>query len=400
MSALIHLIYCSAATRPMNESELRKLLVKARAKNARLGITGILLYENGSFFQVLEGVPEVIDRLFNEICQDNRHNKVSTIIRESIFKRAFSEWTMGYPNVSLQELDEIIGLNDFFAEGSSLTEITPGRAKKILAAFRDGRWRAKVRYTSSPEPEAHTKQLVMQPATMVTPKVSFAFQPMINAVAGTVGAYEAILRGQHDEAFPDIAQQIGDAEWSYFDTNCRAIAISMAAKLGLPCDLHLSFVARRVEDAREAISASLDAAEKNNIEPSRIILQIDQDRLIGERDHFAQIIEEYRGAGLRISIDHFGSGQASFNLLELLRPEMISLNAQLVRDINNSGPRQAIVLGLKQTCTDLGIDLVAKHIETVAELGWFVSEGIELLQGNVIASPAFERLPSISWPLV
>ena len=399
MVTLIHLIYCSAAVQPMQESELRELLVKARAKNARLGITGMLLYENGSFFQVLEGTAVVVDRLFDEISQDVRHTKVSTIIREPIAKRAFGEWTMGYSSVSQQELDELIGLNDFFSKGSSFTEITPGRAKKLLAAFREGRWRTKVKYTLSPDLGADAKKLVMQPATMMTPKVSFSFQPVINVANGTVKAYEAILCGQHNEAFPDILPQIGDIEWSYFDTNCRAIAISMAAKLGLSCDLHLSFIARRVEDAQAAISASLEAAEKNGIEPSRIVLQIDQDKLIGEREQFAKIIEEYRGSGLRISIDHFGSGLASLNLLALLRPEMISLDAQLVQDIDKNGPRQAIVLGLKQTCTDLGIDMMAKNIETLGEFKWFVDEEVELLQGNYIASPAFEQLPSPNMPL-
>lgn len=398
MPSLIHLIYCSAAKTPLQDADLRQLLVRARAKNARLGITGMLLYENGSFFQILEGVPETVDQLFQQISQDERHTKVTTIIHEPIVKRAFAEWTMGYSNVSPEELDEIVGMNDFFTDGSSFTQINPGRAKKLLSAFRDGRWRSKVKYAIAPDPGHGNEAMLMRPATMLNPKVSFAFQPIIDARSTSVIAYEAIIRGQNNEAFSDILPLIEDQEWSYFDTSCRAIAISLAAKLGLSCSLNINFMASRLEDAHTAIGSSLDAAEKNGIEPSRIILQIDQARLIDEPEQFARIIEEYRGAGLRISINQFGSGRAGLNLLEPLRPEMISLNAKLVRGIDKNGPRQAIVLGLLQTCNDLGIDLVAKHIEKMEEYEWFCQEGINLMQGDLIVSPGFELLPCPIYP--
>jgi len=398
MDPLIHLIYCSAATAPMTDEGLQTLLAAARAKNARLGVTGMLLHENGSFFQVLEGPGAALRTLFEEIKQDPRHAKVATIINEPIAKRAFGEWTMGYSTASAADLDRIVGLNDFFTGGSSFTGINPGRAKKLLAAFRDGRWRTKVKYTAKPDAAGGSRTSIMQPATMATPKVSFAFQPVIDTQTSTVAAYEAIVRGQNNEEFPQILPLIGDSEWSYFDTGCRAIAISMAAKLGLDCALHLNFVARRVDDAHCAIAASLDAAEKNGIEPSRIVLRIDQDKLIGERQGLANIVEEYRGAGLRISIDHFGAGRASLNMLELMRPEMILLDGKLIRDIDSNGPRQAIVRGIVRTCRDLGIDIVTEGVETEGEFLWCADEGIELFQGFFFAKPGFEHLPVAFYP--
>lgn len=392
MSSLIHLIYSSAATKHFTDNEMVQLLIKSRAKNARLGITGMLLFENGSFFQILEGSPEHVDDLYKQICEDPRHAKVVTIIREPIPKRAFGDWTMGYSKISPEELDEITGFNDFFTNGSSFTQVNMGRAKKLLAAFREGRWRSKVKYTALPEILQPDKPGI-RPIGMHIPKVSFSYQPIIDANNLSTVAYEALIRGQNSEDFGEVLPKIAEKEWTQFDTGCRAIAISLAAKLGLSCNLHLNYMARYVEDARAAIHSTLDAAERNGIEPSRIVLEIDQDQLLGDFQHFANIIDEYRGAGLRISIDHFGAGRAGLNLLEPLRPEMISLNLQLVRDIDSNGPRQAIMHGLVQTCTDLGIDIIAKHIETSAEYHWLLEEGINLMQGNIIAAPEFEKLP-------
>lgn len=393
MSApLIHLIYTSASTQYFESNALLALLEKARAKNASLGITGMLLFENGSFFQILEGQESAVDAIYKTISQDNRHDKVVTIIREPIAKRSFAEWTMGLGGTNTQELDEIVGLNDFFTSGKSFEGTSPGRAKKLLDAFRQGRWRSKVSYTKPIE----TIAMLPTPAQSVasiSPKISFAFQPIIAAREAEVVGYEAYLCGPNSESFNQILPTISEHEWTYFDTSGRAKAIDLAARLGLQHNLHLNFMARHLQDARGAIRSTLEAAERENIDPSRLVLEIDQDRLIGEPKEIGKIIEEYRGAGLRISIDHFGEGRAGLNLLEPLRPEMISLSAVLVQGIASNGSRQAILRGILQTCNDLGIDLVTKHVENIDDYQWLYDEGVNLFQGNLIAKEAFEELP-------
>ncbi len=91
MKSLIHLIYSSAATRELSEEDLMHLLDRARRKNSKLDVTGMLLYAEGSFFQVLEGEALTVDELFRIIAQDERHTQVVTIIREPIPTRAFGE---------------------------------------------------------------------------------------------------------------------------------------------------------------------------------------------------------------------------------------------------------------------------------------------------------------------
>lgn len=391
-SPLIHLIYTSAATQYFESNTLLTLLEKARAKNASLGVTGMLLFENGSFFQILEGQESAVDDLYKTIAQDNRHEKCVTIIREPIAKRSFAEWTMGLGGANAQELDKMVGLNDFFSSGKSFEGTSPGRAKKLLEAFRQGRWRSKVNYTK-PADTILVSPIAEQTVATISPKISFAFQPIISAREAQVVGYEAYLCGPHNESFHDILPTISEQEWTFFDTTGRAKAIALASRLGLKHNLHLNFMARHLQDARGAIRATLEAAERENIDPSRLVLEIDQDRLIGEPKEIGKIIEEYRGAGLRISIDHFGEGRAGLNLLEPLRPEMISLSAILVQGIASNGSRQAILRGILQTCNDLGIDLVTKHVENIDDYQWLYDEGVDLFQGNLIAKEVFEELP-------
>lgn len=138
---MIHLIYCSATSRELSTKELEEILEQSRANNAKAGLTGMLLYEDGAFFQVLEGEAEAVETLYGKIEQDERHTRVMKLIAEPIEEREFGEWTMGYPKVTRQDLQEIPGLNDFFAEGRSFLDLEPGRARTLMAAFKKGKWR-------------------------------------------------------------------------------------------------------------------------------------------------------------------------------------------------------------------------------------------------------------------
>src|ERR1700733_6276562 len=99
--SLEHIIYASAAAQDFSASQLAELLEKARVANEREGLTGMLLHtdSDGSFFQVLEGAPESIDRLLQKLKLDKRHSNFTIIIREPIAERSFADWTMGFASV-------------------------------------------------------------------------------------------------------------------------------------------------------------------------------------------------------------------------------------------------------------------------------------------------------------
>ncbi|MDD1617775.1 MAG: hypothetical protein CG439_2841 [Methylococcaceae bacterium NSP1-2] len=70
------LVYVSIATRKMSDNDLQTLLEKARKKNEGSAITGMLLYRDGFFAQVLEGELKDIEDLFAIISRDERHRRL------------------------------------------------------------------------------------------------------------------------------------------------------------------------------------------------------------------------------------------------------------------------------------------------------------------------------------
>jgi hypothetical protein len=139
--SMIHCIYASRATANPSEAEIQRLLARARNINGERGITGMLLLIEGSFFQVLEGDAEMVDKTYETIARDARHDRVTLIIREPISKRSFGEWSMGFTAVDRTDAQEAVGENDFFGSAECLERINAGRAKKLLVAFGAGRWR-------------------------------------------------------------------------------------------------------------------------------------------------------------------------------------------------------------------------------------------------------------------
>ena len=140
---LVHqVIYSSAAVAPFSEAELTELLAKARINNGRLGVTGMLLYHEGSFLQALEGDERVLDDLFTKIGKDKRHHRVVTLLRRGVDERLFNQWQMGFASTKGLPAN-IPGFSEYLRLRGNPIE-SANVAARLLGAFRDGRFRSYV----------------------------------------------------------------------------------------------------------------------------------------------------------------------------------------------------------------------------------------------------------------
>lgn len=84
--------FCSA--------ELGKLADTSSANNKAKDLSGILLCDEGSVLQVLEGDRTSVEELFKNITTDRRVSNPLVLIQREIDKREFAEWSMGYRNAA------------------------------------------------------------------------------------------------------------------------------------------------------------------------------------------------------------------------------------------------------------------------------------------------------------
>jgi hypothetical protein len=130
---LISLVYCSSASQPLSDMELADLLATSRRNNDAHDITGLLLYREGEFVQILEGDRYDVDQAMARINADLRHADVRVLLEEPLHARRFSDWTMGYQPMAIPSPGEILGYRDSFDDlrmgdhdmmGRALMELT------------------------------------------------------------------------------------------------------------------------------------------------------------------------------------------------------------------------------------------------------------------------------------
>ncbi|MEE2526879.1 BLUF domain-containing protein [Hyphobacterium sp. HN65] len=93
---LTRMIYVSRAAGALETAEVDDILEAARINNARLDITGLLLFDGTNFMQLLEGPNSDLQSLFETIAADKRHENVIRILLEDTEERQFPGWSMGY----------------------------------------------------------------------------------------------------------------------------------------------------------------------------------------------------------------------------------------------------------------------------------------------------------------
>ena len=90
-----HIVYCSQAAQYMDKEALEKIITTAKRHNPKFGITGLLVYGSGIFFQWLEGPRDNVTSLFKMISADPRHADVVLLTKEDEFReRLFPNWDM------------------------------------------------------------------------------------------------------------------------------------------------------------------------------------------------------------------------------------------------------------------------------------------------------------------
>ena len=106
---MYQLIYTSEATLPFPDEMLKALLGQARRWNEQVGLTGVLLYNDAHFVQVLEGSAKALDDLFGKLLRDVRHHNVVLLARGPIAARRFGDWAMSFHAVEPAQLARVRG---------------------------------------------------------------------------------------------------------------------------------------------------------------------------------------------------------------------------------------------------------------------------------------------------
>lgn len=135
MSEIFHLVYFSKAAEDLSYTDIREILEVSRRNNAQLGITGMLIFRDGLFLQILEGSEEAVRKVLAAIRDDDRNYSVRVLIEAGGQERLFADWAMAFHDGDITT-ESSASLDDLFKAVTSgvlsqRTSIVP-----ILKKFR------------------------------------------------------------------------------------------------------------------------------------------------------------------------------------------------------------------------------------------------------------------------
>lgn len=96
MDKVFHLVYLSHAKDNITYSDIQEILSSSKKNNTVNEISGVLLFRDGYFLQLLEGKEEAVLETLSRIIKDRRQHHLQTIIEVNSNQRIFQNWTMNF----------------------------------------------------------------------------------------------------------------------------------------------------------------------------------------------------------------------------------------------------------------------------------------------------------------
>ncbi len=218
------------------------------------------------------------------------------------------------------------------------------------------------------------------------------FQPIVTVPEATLYAHECLLRGRDtDGALVPAGRLFGAATAAdllfQLDRAARVTAVTRAAEAGTDGRLFINFAPNALYDPSFCLRTTLAAMEKVAYTPDRVVFEVVETERITDLAHLKYILGAYREMGFGIALDDLGSGYASLTLLTELKPDIVKLDMDLIRNVHDSPVKAAIARHLLSAAREMGITTLAEGVETAAEWAWIRGEGADLAQGYYFGRP-------------
>jgi diguanylate cyclase (GGDEF)-like protein/PAS domain S-box-containing protein len=236
-------------------------------------------------------------------------------------------------------------------------------------------------------------------------ELSMHFQPVVTADRLDIFGFEALMRWTSpahgfvppDEFIPAAEESGLIVELGHWALN---EALAAAARFDAPWRVSVNVSAAQWLD--ESFVSRLQAVLlRHQVAPDRLVLEITESVFLGHAEAALATMRQVRALGARMAIDDFGTGFSSLSYLSRFEVDVLKIDRCFITDIVTRTESRAIVAGFQSLGRSLGMQCVAEGVETPRQLQMLRRQGIERLQGFLIARPMpFDALAGFlaEWP--
>ena len=222
-------------------------------------------------------------------------------------------------------------------------------------------------------------------------ELHMAFQPLYDAVEKRTIGFEALARWRSPtlgDVPPDVFIPAAERSGLIDDITPLLLNKALVAAAQWPAAIRVSFNLS-VRDLHSAgnIERICAVVREAGVDPSRIEFEIKEAALLTDFDQALLGIENLKGLGVRIALDHFGSGYSSFGSLHRLPVDVIKIDRDFIVQLGRHKAALKIIKTIIDLGRNLGLDCVVEGIETQADMARLLQVRARYMQGYLICRP-------------
>lgn len=399
---LTTLIYRSDLHHDLSADSLKKLIERARSNNESVSVTGILLFDGRTFFQILEGPRESVNATYHRICRDDRHNNFTLLLRDYAPQRRFG--LTGMEIFDLRNADRADVFSAILPQRSFTSSQTyEDRPIRFLRSFLEDKNRSSyVRVAPVSKDDFYQQAIPLHDERNICPasrRWTFAFQPIVDTVEKKVIAFEALIRSPSGGSPQDLFSSMAKDELYEVDLLSKESAFIRAKQIGLVNrKVSVNLLPGSLVSLPDGVDRLLALVAAAGLVPEQVVVEVTEDEIISNFTEFQVAIDKLKAAGISLAIDDFGAGFAGLSLLSQFQPDKLKIDRKIITGIHRSGARQAIVQAILNCCASLEITVIVEGVEQVEEWAWLQAAGARYFQGFLFARPALSGEMIVHWP--
>ena len=222
-------------------------------------------------------------------------------------------------------------------------------------------------------------------------RIDIHLQPIICMRRQRLGGFEALARWHDSELgwvspmeFIEIAEERG-----YISELFRGVlqkSLRAVRRLPAPMFVAVNLSPSQMIDTHTS-KTILDALKRERVHPSRLEIEVTESSVIANNLSAERIITDLKAAGVKLSLDDFGTGQSSLNRLRKLPFDKLKIDRSFVQQSEQDPVSDAIVQAIVQMCRALDIRVIVEGIETAEQAARMYRLGCDGVQGYLFARP-------------
>jgi len=224
-------------------------------------------------------------------------------------------------------------------------------------------------------------------------------QPIVSS-NGEVAGYEFLTRPMPEQApfrpaaLFETARKIG--QHSFLDREARRTAIRMgAAQLSPGIKRFVNFLPSSLHRPETCLKCTFDAIRETGTDPGDCVFEVMESEPLDD-PKLPAVFDAYRREGVRLALDDVGTGFATLDVVEKLRPDYVKMDRRWVNRCDQDADKQRYITRLLDRVSRFHGVVLAEGVERPEEWDFLKQAGIPLFQGYLFgrASPVPIKTPA------